>query len=163
MTTVGDDVRDDDGWLAAGAPRRWTNRVTPWLAAGLLLAAGFAAGVTVPQRDAGATARPGQRAAGGGQYQAGGGQFQPPGGQQSVPAADGGRESAATGVVKLVDGDTVYVETEAGTVVIVRTDDDTAVRVPASLDGLAVGAAVTVEGETAADGTVSAESIVASD
>jgi hypothetical protein len=57
----------------------------------------------------------------------------------------------------------VYVETADGAVVIVRTDDGTAIRVPGDLTGLAVGAAVTVEGETATDGTVTAESIVSGD
>ncbi|WP_326550493.1 hypothetical protein [Micromonospora sp. NBC_01813] len=160
-------MRDETEWLTAAAPRPWTNRVTPWLVAVLLVAGGFAAGVAVPQDDAGAVAGPGQRQAGAGQFQPGAGQFQP--GAEGGPAGGTGQQSTGAedpptvGTIKLVDGDTVYVETDDGTVVIVRTDDATAVRVPGDLDGLAVGAAVSVEGATATDGTVSAESIVTDD
>ncbi|MFY1696851.1 MULTISPECIES: hypothetical protein [unclassified Solwaraspora] len=171
MTKVGDDVRDDE-WLAAAAPRRWTNRVTPWLAAAALLAAGFAAGVAVPRDTGGTVTGAGQR-----QFGAGGlpGRADAAGqsgradaaGAQATPTAAAGQPAtataAATGTVKLVDGATVYVETGTGAVVIVRTDDGTAVRVPGDLTGLTVGTAVTVEGETASDGTVTAASIVAGD
>ncbi|MFV2109643.1 hypothetical protein [Micromonospora sp. LOL_015] len=173
MTTGGDDVRDDDAeWLAAATPRPWTNRLTPWLVAVLLSVAGFAVGVAVPfnDDDTGAGAGPGLRGAGAGQLRSGAGEFQPGAGQlQPGGAADAtgaeevGPQPAAVGTVKLVDGDTVYVETEAGEVVIVRTGDGTAVRVPGDLEGLAVGLPVSVAGETATDGTVTAESILAGD
>ncbi|WFE25857.1 hypothetical protein O7623_21130 [Solwaraspora sp. WMMD791] len=168
MTKVGDDVRDDE-WLAAAAPRRWTNRVTPWLAAVALLAAGFAAGVAVPQDAGGTAAGPGQRQLGAGgmpDWAVAGGQSGREGaaGSPVTPTAAADQSAAAaTGTVKLVDGATVYVETGTGAVVIVRTDDGTAIRVPGDLTGLTVGVAVTVEGETASDGTVTAASIVAGD
>ncbi|WFE22615.1 MULTISPECIES: hypothetical protein [unclassified Solwaraspora] len=158
-------MRDDDTeWLAAATPRPWTNRLTPWLVAVLLLVAGFAVGVAVPSNDdTGAGAGPGLRGSGAGQFQPGAGQLQRGGAADATGAEGGGPQPAAVGTVKLVDGDTVYVETEAGEVVIVRTDGGTAVRVPGDLDGLAVGVPVSVAGETATDGTVSAESIVAGD
>lgn len=164
MTTGGDDVRDDETeWLTAAPPRPWTNRLTPWLVAVLLLVAGFAVGVAVPSDDdTGAVTGPGLRGAGTGQFQPGAGQVQL-GGAAATGQEGAGEGPAAVGTVKLVDGDTVYVETDAGEVVIVRTGDGTAVRVPGDLDGLAVGAPVSVHGETAADGSVSAESIVADD
>ncbi|MFV2017842.1 hypothetical protein [Micromonospora sp. LOL_023] len=155
-------MREETEWLTAAAPRPWTNRVTPWLFAVLLVASGFAAGVAVPQDDTGAVTGPGQRQARAGQFQPGAGQFQPGGSAVGTGQESAGEEEPATvGTIKLVDGDTVYVETDDGAVVIVRTDDATAVRVPGDLDRLALGAAVSVEGATATDGTVSAESIVA--
>ncbi len=143
-------VDDDEALLAdlaqAGA-RRWWNRWTVCLGVLVLLLGGFVAGVQV-QRSYGpepatAAGRAGARPSG-------------------FPTAFPGRSAApaaTTGTVKLVDGDTLYVETDAGDVVTVRTSGDTAVRTPAALKNLKPGDPVTVEGPADDAGTVTATSV----
>jgi hypothetical protein len=61
--------------------------------------------------------------------------------------------------VKLVDGTTIYVETESGEVLTIRTDGDTAVRVPGELGSLKAGDKVNVAGGTDEEGSMTASSI----
>ncbi|MGN9913194.1 hypothetical protein ACTMTJ_37205 [Phytohabitans sp. LJ34] len=146
-----------DAELAAAASRRWWNRWTIALGLALLLVSGFVAGIEVQKAygDTPTAATPGvggQRGQGGfafpGGYTGGG----PPGGTTQ-------REQATTGTVKLVDGTTVYVETESGEVVTIRTDGETSVRVPGKLKDLKSGDKVSVEGGADSEGTVAATSV----
>jgi hypothetical protein len=148
---LGDPFADDlTEQLAARAPRRYTNRATAILAGLVLLVGGFVAGAQV-EKNFGAGIRStgntpttfpsGFRGFGGG----GGG--------------NGGGGNATTGTVKLVDGTTVYVTTSNGDVVIVHTNGSTTVSQPGSLKDLAVGATVTVTGQSGSDGSVTATRI----
>ncbi|MEV4625248.1 hypothetical protein AB0J90_03000 [Micromonospora sp. NPDC049523] len=165
---------DDDGDLAAElaavAGRRWWNRATLYLGAAVLLIGGFLGGVQVQKSygdppgsgPAAATGRGTQRGAGG---FAGfpGGAGRPDGTTGgSAPGADSGTAQTTTGTVKLVDGTTVYVQTDDGTVITVRTGADTAVAVAktGSLKDLKAGDTVTVDGPNSA-GTVTATKVTA--
>jgi hypothetical protein len=61
----------------------------------------------------------------------------------------------------MVDGTTVYIETDEGATVIVETAEDTQVRSAqaAELADLAEGDQVTVTGQAAEEGTVSADEV----
>jgi hypothetical protein len=145
-----------DAELAAAAGRRWWNRWTIVLGLALLLAAGFVAGIEV-QKAYGEEPAAAGPASGGFRGQ---GAFPTafPGGAQGAQGGQGAE--ATTGTVKLVDGTTVYVETESGEVVTIRTDGDTAVRVPGKLKDLKAGDKVSVEGGAAdAEGAVTASTV----
>ncbi|SNT64624.1 hypothetical protein SAMN05421812_117145 [Asanoa hainanensis] len=148
-----------DAQLAATASRRWWNRWTVVLALALLLVGGFASGIQVQK------AYGDQPAAGpgGGGFRGQGG-FTPPTAFPGGGSARGGNAGAAsettTGTVKLVDGTTVYVETESGDVVTVRTDADTAVSLPGKLKDLKAGDKVSVSG--GADGSTPATAVAKS-
>jgi hypothetical protein len=77
--------------------------------------------------------------------------------------ADGftGDQSPAptTGTIKLVDGTTIYIETDTGEVITVRTDADTQVHMPGTPADLTTGDQVTVDGEGTVEGTVTADDI----
>jgi hypothetical protein len=161
-------IDDDlDQRLAAAAPRRLANRATYALLALVIAVAGFVGGAQVQKNygtpAAASTGSPtGANAAGpgGGQY---GGQF--PGGAGRASGAPGtgqqggtGRGNAITGTVKLVDGNTVYIETPDGQTITVKTTDQTQVLTPGKLSDLAAGATVSVQGQSA-DGTVTATSV----
>ncbi|WP_431913351.1 hypothetical protein [Micromonospora carbonacea] len=149
--------------LAAAAPRRWWNRGTLVLGALVLLVAGFVGGVQVQQRwgepAAGAAASSWPFPAGLANGAAGSGRGQGPGDQPSAAATAG----ATTGTVTLVDGDTLYVETADGTVVTVRTTDDTAVRTTraSKLTAIERGQRVTVQGGALTDNAMTATSVTA--
>ncbi|MEU4222491.1 hypothetical protein AB0F10_45040, partial [Actinoplanes sp. NPDC026623] len=66
-----------------------------------------------------------------------------------------------TGKVKLVDGTTIYVQTPDGTVVTVRAGGDTKVRTAkrGKLKDVKAGDTVSVQGDAAADGTVTATTV----
>jgi hypothetical protein len=74
------------------------------------------------------------------------------------PSSSAAPAATTTGTVKLVDGSTLYVQTADGAVV---TGPDTTVGTltPKALKDLAAGAAVTVTGAAAADGTVAATTV----
>ncbi|MFC8850915.1 MULTISPECIES: hypothetical protein [unclassified Micromonospora] len=164
---------DDDltAALAAAAPRRWWNRGTPVLGALVLLVAGFLGGVQVQQRwgepaATGGAARSGafpaglpSGAAGMGRGQGSTGQT----GQPSTGASASATAGTATGTVTLVDGDTLYVETADGTVVTVRTTDDTTVRTTraSELSAIKNGQQVTVRGGAVTDNAMTATSVTA--
>ncbi|GID91855.1 hypothetical protein Adi01nite_12670 [Amorphoplanes digitatis] len=160
--------RDDDlaAELARAAPRRWWNRGTLVLGATALLLAGFLGGLQV-QRHYGtsATAATGRPNGGTGTGGARAGGYGFPGGTGGLPGGAAPTAAAAagptTGKVKLVDGTTIYVETADGTVVTVRTGGDTAVRTakPGKIKDVKAGDTVSVQGATAADGTVTATAV----
>jgi hypothetical protein len=158
--------------LAAAAPRRWWNRATIYLGAAALLVGGFVAGAQVQQKygepstPAGAARPSGNGNNAGGMFggypgaQTGGGQGQT-GGQAQSGAGSTAAAAPTTGKVKLVDGTTVYVETSSGDVVTVRTNGQTKVQAAtsSSLKNLAAGDSVTVQGQSASDGTVTATTV----
>ncbi len=153
-----------DKELAAAASRRWWNTWTIVLAVVLLLVGGFVGGIEMQKAYGVQTSTTGS---GGGGFRGQGG-FTPPTAFPGGGSANGGgqRESegeTATGTVKLVDGTTIYVETESGEVVTVRTDGDTAVRIPGKLSSLKAGDKVNVDGDTGEEGSVTASSITRTD
>lgn len=74
-------------------------------------------------------------------------------------AQGGTDQDAATGTVKLVDGTIIYVQTESGAVVTIRTDGETTVQVPGALKDLKAGDKITVAGESTTTGTATATTI----
>ncbi|MEU8259459.1 hypothetical protein AB0C02_02370 [Micromonospora sp. NPDC048999] len=158
--------RDLSAALAAAAPRRWWNRSTIVLSGLLLVLVGFLGGVQVQQRwgDAPATAWPGRTGGFPGALPSGfpgGGPGRGEFGGGSAPTA--AAAAATTGKVKLVDAGVLYLETDDGTVVTVRTDDRTTVQTSrkSELAKLKAGQTVSVQGERAADGTVTATTVTA--
>ena len=65
--------------------------------------------------------------------------------------------------VKLVDGDTIYLQTADGNVVTVKTDGKTTVSTAkkGKVSDVKAGESVTAQGATGADGTVTATSVTA--
>jgi hypothetical protein len=151
------------GELAAAAGRPWRNKWTMYLAAAVLLLAGFITGVQV-QKSYGASGSAGGFAASGRAGRGGGGFGGFPGGAAGLPSgapgAVGGRARSTTGTVKLVDGSTIYVQTADGTVVTVRTDAGTAIQIAkrGALTDLKAGDTVTVDGSNSG-GTVTATTV----
>lgn len=133
--------------------RRWKRIATPALALAATLAIGVVGGVAIGQATASSTQATGPGAMGG------------PGGQvvdgQGFPSGDGGFGGLTTGTVVSVDGDTVLIETADGEQITVTTDADTSVTTTsdAAVSDLAEGDTVSVQGETADDGSVAADSI----
>jgi hypothetical protein len=151
--------------LAAHAPRRLWNRATIYLGAAVLLVGGFIGGVQV-QKNYGTVATP--ASTGRPNFAGAGGNFGSGGltGQTGTGTGSTGTTAAAatTGKVKLVDGTTVYVETSTGDLVTVKTGAQTKVTTSTTtpLKSLVAGDAVTVQGSTASDGTVTATSVTKS-
>lgn len=146
---------DDLAERLAAAPRRRRMPVaTMLLGAGVLLVAGFAAGVRA-DRQWGPSQQPasalGQLATRGG-----GQRFQ---GFQGL-GQRGTDANATTGTVRLVDGHTIYVQTTTG-IVRVRTNASTKVTVAkrATAKDLRAGSRVVVHGTPGQDGTVTATSV----
>jgi hypothetical protein len=83
------------------------------------------------------------------------------GGAAALFGAGAGANRPTSGTVAYLAGDTLYVTNTEGNTVKVKTSAGTNVtkNVKASVSGIHPGEAVTVTGATAADGTVSAESI----
>jgi len=152
--------------LDAVAPRRWTSRTTLALSGLVLLISGFVGGAQV-QKHWGTAAnassnRPGVVLPSGNPFA--GGNFGNFGGRGGGNGGGGNGTSGAagtTGTVKLVDGTTVYLTTPDGQTVIVKTTPSTTVNVnqPGALKDLTPGATVTIQGQTASDGSVNATSI----
>ncbi|WP_433834012.1 hypothetical protein ACQP2E_22575 [Actinoplanes sp. CA-015351] len=165
-----DDHDDLSKELAAVAPKRWWNKGTIGLGVAALLMGGFLGGVQAQQQwgttSAAASGFPGGGTGGrtggfpGGLSASGapGGGFGQAGqaGQTATAAAAG-----TTGKVKLVNGSTIYIETEDGSTVTVKTGDDTTVATAkkGKLSDVKAGDSVTVEGATAEDGSVTATSV----
>ncbi|WP_306207902.1 hypothetical protein [Actinoplanes sp. RD1] len=187
MSTRNDDtavltpVPADDGLateIAKAAPRRWWNRVTIGLGAGVLLVGGFVGGLQVQKHygtSSTASAFPGGAGAGrSGTFPGGGtGGYGGFGGQNSgggaapgaaAPAASAAAAGPTTGKVKLVDGTTIYVETGDGSVVTVRTSGDTSVQTATTgkLKDVKAGDTVSVQGTADAEGTVTATTVTKS-
>jgi hypothetical protein len=162
MTTEVDlatDPFDDDltEQLAERAPRRLANRGTFVLGVLVLLVGGFVAGAQV-QKHWG-TAPAAQASNPFGNFPRTGASGFP--GAAPGAVAGGGGGGATTGTVKLVDGNTVYIQTADGNTVTIKTSGTTSVQVSqaGSLKDLKAGATVSVEGQTGSDGTVTATRI----
>jgi len=56
-------------------------------------------------------------------------------------------------------GTTIYITTANGDTVVVKTDPNTTITQPGTVKNLAVGATVTVTGQTGSDGSVTATRI----
>lgn len=160
---------DLDRELAARPPRRAMPGVTVYLAAGVLLVAGFVGGVQADKQwGSGSTpassglpaglggARAGGRPGFGGGFGGGGGGF----GGGSGPGGGAGGGNLTVGTVTLVDGKTIYVQTQTGTVTV-TTNGSTQVKVSksGSVKDLAPGSTVVVQGTHGSDGSVTASTI----
>jgi hypothetical protein len=142
--------------LAAAASQQWWNRWTVYLVGAALVLGGFIGGIEM-QKAYGSSASP---AASGPQGQRGNGGYGGFPGGGAVPSTAASRPT--TGTVKLIDGTTVYVQTESGEVVTVRTNEETAVAVAGALKDLKAGDKVTVQGQTDSEGTVTATTVTGS-
>jgi hypothetical protein len=148
------DVDDLTSAIAAAAPKRWWNRTTLALLGLALAVGGFLGGVQAQERW-------------GSSSSAGPATTFPPGAGMPSGGFGGARPGAAasdtTGTVKLVDGTTIYVETDAGETVTVRTNDTTTVKLAqtVTLDQLTTGQQVTVQGEADPEGIVTAATVTA--
>ncbi|MDN3352575.1 hypothetical protein [Actinomadura sp. DC4] len=156
-------------------PRRRPPSITVILGTAVLLIAGFVGGVQADKhwgakKSSDPAALLGQLAArrggtGGAGGQGGGfgggqaGRF--PGGAGTGSTGQGGAAGGGTtGTVKLVDGDTIYVQTPNG-IVRVKTGKSTKVTVSkkSTVKSLKAGAPVVVQGTPGQDGTVTATSV----
>ena len=159
--------------LDAVAPRRWANRTTAALAGLVLLVAGFVGGAQVQKQWGTPAAAAGGRAtnpfanatanpfAGGNFGGAGRGGTGTGGTGTGGTGTTGGGRGGTTGTVKLVDGTTIYLTTADGQTLIIKTTPSTTVSVnqAGSLRDLTPGATVTIQGQTASDGSMNATSI----
>ncbi len=137
--------------LAAKAPRRYSNRATVYLVGLVLLVGGFLGGTQVQKHF-------GTASSGGNTPAVFPSNFRNAFG--GAAGGTGGGGGGTTGTVKLVDGTTVYVTTADGNIVIVHTNSDTTVTTAGTVKDLTAGSTVTVTGQTAADGSVTASRIV---
>jgi hypothetical protein len=150
--------------LEERAPRRIANRGTVVLGVLALLVVGFLAGAQV-QKHWGKTSTQSGSPFGnqnGGGPRAGASGFPGFGNQNGATSGTGGTAGAATtGTVKLVDGNTVYIQTADGNTVTIKTSGSTSVQVSqaGSVKDLKAGATVSVEGQTGSDGAVTATRI----
>lgn len=158
-------------------PKRRPPSATVLLVAGVLLVGGFVGGVQADRHwgtkkssdpaallgqlrrgtGQGGTAQGGQPGAGFGGFGGFGGQNGQNGGQNGGAQAPG---SGTTGTVKLVDGDTIYVQTPNG-IVRVKTSGSTKITVAkkSTAKALKAGSKVVVQGTAGQDGTVTATSV----
>jgi hypothetical protein len=160
-------------------PRRRPPSVTVLLGAGVLMVGGFIGGVQAdrhwgakPSSDPAALLGQLGRRAGTGTGGIGGGAFgsgatgRPPGGIGTGTGTGtgtgqaGGSGNGTSGTVKLVDGDTIYVQTPSG-IVRVKTTKSTKVTVAkkSTARSLKTGSPVVVQGTPGQDGTVTATSV----
>lgn len=164
---------DLDQQLAAEPrPRRRPPSVTVILGAAVLIVGGFVGGVQADrhwgaEKSSDPAALLGQLARRGGTGQGGGSGFGSGfgGGQTGRGGAGTGTTgqnggSGTSGTVKLVDGDTIYVQTPSG-IVRVKTTKSTKVTVAkkSTAKSLKAGAPVVVQGTPGQDGTVTATSV----
>ncbi|WP_204299890.1 hypothetical protein [Actinoplanes campanulatus] len=173
MTTMNDEtaviakVPGNEGLsaeLAAAAPRKWWNRGTVGLGVAALLMGGFLGGVQAQKQWGPSSAGTAGGFPSGGGGMRGSGGFPSGGfGQQPQSTTSEAATSGTTGKVKLVNGKTIYVETADGTVVTVKTDGSTTISTASKgkLSDVKAGQSVTVQGEAADDGTVTAKSVTA--
>lgn len=142
--------------------KRSVGKATIGLVAAVLLVGAFFGGVATHAalaKPATTTnnATPGN---GNGRQFPGGGQF--PGGQgNNGQTPGGGFRGGTAGTIDHIDGTTVYVKTQNGSIVKVSTTDSTQVRITqqGKLSDLKPGETVLVQGNTGTDGTVSANAI----
>jgi hypothetical protein len=155
---------EDDEQLPPRPRRRLLTPLPLALAAVLLIACGFIGGVLVEKGQSETSGSPSSGAAGAFASRlrsltgaAGGGSGSAPGGA----AASGGFARPTAGTVAYISGDTLYVTGTESNTIKVQTSPGTSVTktVKSSVKAIHPGEAVTVTGSTAADGTVTAESI----
>nr|WP_296072899.1 hypothetical protein [uncultured Actinoplanes sp.] len=144
--TAGEDL---PAAIAAAAPRRWHDRATPWLLAAVLLAGGFLGGVAV-QKTWGRVASP----------------VASPSPDQRPSAGPGPRPGggapATTGTLQSVTATALTLRTGDGRTVTVRLGESTKIQQTATIAALTAGRAVTVQGNTGTDGTITATAVTAS-
>ncbi|MFA1546720.1 hypothetical protein [Actinomadura chokoriensis] len=173
---------DLDATLEAGPRRRSLPGPTLYLAAGIILVAGFLGGVQAQKWSSDGSGSSGTgpagglaggRAAGGYGGMPGGGMpgggFPPGGGSETGGgpmgggAAGGGAAGgdATTGTIVKIVGNTIYLRTASGQTVKVKTSGTTKVRITenGALKDLGSGATVTVRGSKGEDGTVTATTV----
>ena len=154
---------DLDTALAARPPRSVKPSLTVYLGAGVLLVAGFVAGIQADKHWGGGGS---SSAAGSGlptrSASRTGSRFGGFGGFGGAGGAQGSGGGATVGTVKLVDGTTVYVDTGGGGIVAVRTDGSTKINVTKSgtLKDVPPGSAVVVQGTPGSDGSITARTIL---
>ena len=140
---------------AAPAPRRRPPSATVLLGAGVLLVAGFVGGIQADKawgkNTASASPLSGFAGAAGARRTGGFGGANP----------TGGSDSTTVGTVKLVDGNTIYVQTTSGGVVPVKTTGSTKISVSKSgtTADITPGQTVLVQGSPGQGGTVNATSV----
>lgn len=160
-------------------PRRRPPSVTLLLGAAVLIVGGFVGGVQADRHWGAkqspnassflsqlASRRAGQGGGGfggggfGGQFGAGGAGGAGGLGRRGGNGAAGGAGGGTTGTVKLVDGDTIYVQTPNG-IVRVKTTKSTKVTIAkkSTAKSLKTGSTVVVQGTPSQDGTVTATSV----
>ncbi|QKW33225.1 hypothetical protein HUT06_03550 [Actinomadura sp. NAK00032] len=149
---------DLDATLAARPQRRSQPGPTLYLAAGIILVAGFLGGVQAQKWSSDGSGPSGTRPAGG--FPTG----RPQGGYGGPPGSGGfagGGGDTTTGTVVKVTGDTLYLRTTSGQTVKVATSGTTSIRITekGDLKDLASGTNVTVRGTKTADGTVTATTV----
>jgi hypothetical protein len=163
--TVADDTtRDDDDLASLLAKREHArpNKATWILLTFLVLMVGFAGGALANQKFGSPST--GRSFSG---FPAG---FTPPGlsstsggggAPAGFPGTGGGFGNLTVGTVKLVDGTNIYVATNAGATVKVKVPTSATITAQKdiTLSDLSAGTTVTVRGETASDGTVTATSV----
>jgi hypothetical protein len=161
-------VGDDDlaGLLAARAPRRGLPKATAVLVGAALVAAGFIGGIQVEKGQNSSSGTGGGRA----------GAFGGAGAAGSTAAANrfrgffggggggGAGGGSVAGTVKLVQGNTIYVQEANGNIATVTTTGSTTVQAStkSSVSSLTPGTTVTVQGSAGSDGSVAATTITAS-
>ncbi|NMO51860.1 hypothetical protein HH310_11730 [Actinoplanes sp. TBRC 11911] len=134
--------------LRAAAPRQWRNRATPWLFAAVLLAGGFLGGVQV-QKTWGKPAADSS------------------GASQAIPAPAftppaGTDIQETTGMLKSVTTNALTIRTTDGRTRTVKIAESTRMRQSVTIAKLKPGRPVTIQGSTAADGTVTATAVTVS-
>jgi hypothetical protein len=142
-------------------PRRLATRWTAAASVLILLALGFIGGVLLERGRQPAAAAAGPQAAVGAGAGQGAGRTGP--GAAGAGSGDGGGAAPVAGKVSSVDGNTLYVTTNQGTTVKVRTTSSSKVTRTAksSVGAVHPGDTVVIAGSTAASGTVTAGQITA--
>ncbi|MFC4592165.1 hypothetical protein [Sphaerisporangium corydalis] len=171
---------DLDAELAVRPDGRRTSTLTLVLGAGVVLVVGMLMGIQAHKAFGSSTGgRQGLQSAlaGNGGQRAGGLRGGYPGGGQGLGQGQGGQGqggqggqggggggafgNVTVGTIKLVDGGKIYLETAGGGVVTIKTTGDTKVQVSkeGKVKDLKPGSSIIVQGERAADGTISATSV----
>ena len=143
---------EPEGLATPGRPRRrWGGRKTAALAAAVLCAAAFYAGVRVEKGQLStATATPTTAASAAGAAGHGG-----------FPGGEAGGANASIGTVSSADGNTIYLTDTSGNTVKVKLSSATKVTKSESVAKTSVrpGDTVVIQGAKASDGTITAASV----
>jgi hypothetical protein len=162
MPVVAAEAPEDNelpGRLEATAPRQWRNRATPWLFAAVLLAGGFLGGVQVQKTWGKATTN----SSGASQSARQTPGFTPPSGFSGGGGFRPGTESQeTTGTLKSVTTSALTIRTSDGKTRTVKIAESTRIQQSVTIAKLKPGRPITVQGSTAADGTVTATAVTIS-